>query len=276
MRIRLRTWPDEADATFILPAGEVQIWRAARPPASTASGEFDRFLSHDEWARAARLLAPGKRHQFKHSHGLLRVLLGRYLNHSPGELRLASHANGKPFLDALHLPPIHFSLSHTEGLALFAFGTQCALGIDVEAVADLPDCDALAALALSDREFFEFRALPTGMRPQAFLRYWTAKEACLKALGRGLSLDPRRVELNTPSRPVGVASVTEDDQDGRTEWQFRIFEPAPRFVASVAWQQTTTDTTQSVMIGFASPHKPTAPLKAVPGHRPGPQCLRVA
>lgn len=275
MRIRLRTWPDEADATLGLPAGEVQIWRAACPSESAASGEFDRYLSHDEWARAARLLAPGKRHQFKHSHGLLRVLLGRYLNHPPSELRLVANANGKPSLDAVHFPPIHFSLSHTEALDLFAFGTQRALGIDVEAVVDLPDCDALAALALSDREILEFQALPAGMRPLAFLRCWTAKEACLKALGRGLSLDPRRVELNTSER-VGVASVMEDAQGDRTEWQFQTFEPAPRFVASVAWQLTTTDTTQPVLVGFASPPRSTATLKASPGQTPGPQCLRVA
>lgn len=240
VKIRLRTWSDEADAAFALPVGEVHVWQAVCSLEGPASREFDRLLSPEEWARAARLLSPGRRLQFRHSRGLLRLLLGRYLNIAPDKLRLVSNAHGKPLLDTRHSLPIHFSLSHTQALVVFAFGIGSALGIDVEAVVDLPDCDALAALAFTSQEIREFETLPKKDRAQAFLRRWTAKEACLKALGRGLSLDPRQVELQALTGAVGLARVQEDDQDMPSEWPFQTFEPAPGFVASLAWESAKT------------------------------------
>lgn len=214
----------------------MHVWQAVCPLEGPASREFDPLLSTEEWARAARLLSPGRRLQFRHSRGLLRLLLGRYLNIPPDQLRLVSNAHGKPLLDTRHSLPIHFSLSHTQALVVFAFSIGCALGIDVEAVVDLPDGDALAALAFTSEEIREFETLPKKDRAQAFLRRWTAKEACLKALGRGLSVDPRQVELKTLWGGAGLARVLEDDQDMPSEWRFQTFEPAPGFVASLAWE----------------------------------------
>jgi 4'-phosphopantetheinyl transferase len=68
------------------------------------------------------------------------------------------------------------------------------VGIDVEAAA--PDnADELVSVVLSGQELRAFTKLPSVLRPAAFLRCWTRKEALLKAAGTGLACDPRLVTV---------------------------------------------------------------------------------
>lgn len=88
---------------------------------------------------------------------------------------------GKPFLKDL---PLAFSLSHTGHYAVCAVGPS-PLGVDIES--------ARCTMALAWRHFHPdelsyLQSLPPTSQPEALLRLWTAKEAFLKALGRGLSL----------------------------------------------------------------------------------------
>jgi 4'-phosphopantetheinyl transferase len=112
---------------------------------------------------------------------------------------------GKPFLEA---HPAHFSFSHAPGLALAALSLSGPVGVDVEIVG------ALAAEAAGHMLTAEERAhLARVPRPERELaRLWTVKEAVLKADGRGLTLDPRRVDAMDPApclegRRWRVASV---------------------------------------------------------------------
>lgn len=250
MRVRRRKWPQDAAADCSRVADEVEVWSAAYPPPGKFAGKFDDFLDREEWARSERLLPPDKRLQFRYRHGLLRVLLGRYLNRLPGELRLATAPNSKPFVDPSPCPQFDFSLSHTQAMDLFAFGTGGALGVDVEAVVALPEVNALAARTLSDRECRAFEFLPDEQRLVAFLRCWTAKEACLKALGCGLQLDPRRVETSNLEAGMKSVRVTADGPVPVSCWQVLTFQPAAGFVASLAWPERTPGEPPPVLIGF--------------------------
>ena len=52
--------------------------------------------------------------------GLLRRLLGAYLNVEPGEVRFATGPAGKPELEDLAHSRLHFNVTHSHGLALYA------------------------------------------------------------------------------------------------------------------------------------------------------------
>jgi len=78
-------------------------------------------------------------------------------------------------------------MSHSGDLALFAFARDLHVGIDVEKTRDLEEMDRLVNLILTAYEQRHFRGLPSEHRQSAFFRYWTCKEAFVKATGEGLS-----------------------------------------------------------------------------------------
>jgi 4'-phosphopantetheinyl transferase len=82
------------------------------------------------------------------------------------------------------------SISHTSGLALCALAPAGRVGVDVErqAVRDLPGLRA----AFGAREWREIQAGPDPALTA--LALWTAKEAALKADGRGFSLEPSAID----------------------------------------------------------------------------------
>ena len=98
----------------------------------------------------------------------------------------AETALGKPYLE--NYPHIHFSLSHSGCWAVCAVG-EAPLGVDVEQ----PRCTMEIA-----KRFFRPDELPETEDKDHLLRLWTAKEAFVKALGKGLTvpLDSFRVILS--------------------------------------------------------------------------------
>ena len=89
---------------------------------------------------------------------------------------------GKPAL--LHASAPQFSLSHSGTWVLCAVGGS-PLGVDIE----LPRCTIqLARRFFHPQETASVEALPPSMQLEALCRLWVAKEAVIKAEGRGLSM----------------------------------------------------------------------------------------
>ncbi|WP_405462066.1 4'-phosphopantetheinyl transferase superfamily protein [Streptomyces sp. NBC_00101] len=173
------------------------LW-SVRPGAPVAA-DADPFgpsgpsvLDAEERGRVAALLRPEDRAMYAASHTALRVLLGGVLELPPAKVELmrlpcpgCGAPHGRP---AVAGPPgerVHFSLSHTAGLALVALATR-PVGVDVERLPSPRTADE-AATALHPDERAELAALPAADRPAAFVRCWTRKEAYLKGTGEGLS-----------------------------------------------------------------------------------------
>lgn len=196
----------------------------------TDPGPLLAVLTDDERSRADRFRLPRARDQFVGARGHLRALLGHYLGLAPRAVPILYADGGKPYL-----PPelsLHFNVSHTDGLAVFAFG-RSRVGVDVERDRSIPDADALVGRFFSGRECAEFQALPAQARPPAFLRAWTRKEAVLKAIGRGvMSLDCCEVTF-APDDPPAVR-VLEDDPNAGDKWELFAWEPAAGYVGAVA------------------------------------------
>ncbi|MGO9428740.1 4'-phosphopantetheinyl transferase family protein [Rhodoblastus sp.] len=73
-------------------------------------------------------------------------------------------------------------------IALFGLARE-KIGVDVE----LASSAEPAWNVLHEQEKAALRALPEELRPEKFLRLWTAKEAYLKALGLGLRREPSEI-----------------------------------------------------------------------------------
>lgn len=144
------------------------------------------WLSSAEQAQAARFHFDHLQQRYRAAHTLLRGALGSRLGRAPQALDFVASPHGKPALAGE--PAAEFNLSHSEDVALIAWGGQEVVGVDVEVERHIGDLDNLAAHSMAAEEVAELRALPEARRQRAFLELWTAKEACLKAVGSGLSV----------------------------------------------------------------------------------------
>ena len=118
----------------------------------------------------------------------LRGILGRYLRIRPADIKFRYEVNGKPeVVEEQNEPELRFNVSHSADVAILAVSCNRAVGADIEAIREQPDCLELAKRYFSEREYREMVALSPDERRPAFFACWTRKESFVKACGVGLS-----------------------------------------------------------------------------------------
>lgn len=167
--------------------GEAHIFCAELEGLGAPLERFEKILSDDERARAARFILARDRNRFVAARGMLREILGWLLRAGPERLVFAYGEHGKPQMAA----PVagrflHFNLAHSDALAVCIVSAQAAVGVDVERIRSVREAEMIAAQFFSASEFAEWRSLPAAKQDGAFFEFWTRKEALLKASGLGL------------------------------------------------------------------------------------------
>jgi len=170
----------------ILPKDEVHVWQVDLKAWEKEADSLLDLLDEEERERAVRFKFPAPRHQFVISRVLLRRALGRYRQIEAREVRFRTTANGKPELS--EAGDLHFNLSHSEGVTVFALARHRQVGIDVERIRQDTNALELAERFFSRPEVQWLRSQPAAQHIPAFFTCWTAKEAYIKAQGEGLSL----------------------------------------------------------------------------------------
>ena len=176
-----------APSGLTLPVDHIDIWRVCLDHGDQPEQELCGVLTPDEVARASHFHFEMDRRRYIRGRATLRMLLGRYLETPPAEIRFRYENHGKP---EIALPNVsrnlRFNLSDSGGLALIAAGSGSALGVDIERVRPVPDFLGIATRFFSAREVQAMLALSENKREEAFFACWTRKEAYLKATGTGL------------------------------------------------------------------------------------------
>jgi len=202
----------------ILKDGEVHIWRADLKQDRSTTETLTSLLSADERRRASKYYFQRDRDRFVIARGVLRTILGRYLNLSPVEIGFSFNQYGKPALcKRLEGSFLKFNLAHSQTVALYALTHGREIGIDIEYVDE--DCSSLdlAERFFSPTEASILRGLAPHLRTSAFFDCWTRKEAYIKARGQGLSfpLNCFTVSL-TPGQPPLL--TIDDDPLEASRW----------------------------------------------------------
>lgn len=206
--------------------GGVDVWRVRLDTPEPAARSLERLLSPDEVTRANRFRFAQDRRRFVVARAVLRQVLGAYLGASPSSLRLAYGPQGKPRLadTCCRRGHVTFNLSHSGGLALLAVAKGCEIGVDLEAVRPLTEASAMARRIFSAAELAALAAMPEGERDLAFYRFWTRREAWVKALGTGLAELPDGLDVTTAD--AGGAAGP--------DWRFVQIEPGEGYVGALA------------------------------------------
>jgi 4'-phosphopantetheinyl transferase len=231
MTISDQTWC-QPPAELPWPHDEVHVWRTTLALPEAAAVRLKQRLSADERDRMERFRFEQDRRRHLIGRGLLRTLLGGYLNLAPQDLRFKIAAAGKP-----HLAPgqgqLQFNVSHSGQYVLIAIADGRAVGIDVEEVHDDFDVDEVAVHFFSACEQCDLKTFTGRAKIEAFYNCWTRKEAYLKAQGAGLSfpLDQFDVSLR-PDEPARLIATRPDTAEAR-RWQLGALDVADGYKAAL-------------------------------------------
>jgi 4'-phosphopantetheinyl transferase len=199
-------------SSYLLSPGQVHVYYALidRPPEEIEA--FGRLLSQEELARAKRFKNSINRQRYLVRQGILRELLAGYLDCDPARIEIHRDANGKPSPASRMNPDLlQFSDSHSENMAAFAFGLQNRLGVDIEKIRELTEMLDIVKGQFASRENQAVLNCPEDRRLDLFYRFWTRKEAVLKAQGEGLlmPLDSVDVSEGGEGQPFKVTVLKE-------------------------------------------------------------------
>lgn len=219
----------------MIDSSQIQVWRAYLDSPEIQSEMLAHALSADEVERAMRFHFEKDRRRYIAARGALRQILGHYLGMEPREIRFVYSPYGKPALaPAMNSDDLRFNLSHAGGMALFAFSKGRDIGIDIERIRDDVAVGQIATAFFSAEENNSLASAPEYLRRELFFRYWTRKEAFLKAIGEGLSFPPERVDVSSFSGKNWSAARFQGEAAGRPRWFGKDLSSWPGYSAAVA------------------------------------------
>src|SRR4029077_15976065 len=161
----------QIEAHLALPEDEVQLWRVDLEAIGADESRWQMVLSADESTRAARFPFSRDRQRFVASRALFRIILAGYMATDPSSLNFSYSKKEKPALGPAHAgSDLTFNVSHSGGIALFAFTRQREIGVDVEQVRGDFDVEAIARRFFSAHEQKQLADLQNEKKFEAFFR----------------------------------------------------------------------------------------------------------
>ncbi len=167
----------------------------------------------------------------RQAQAFLLRLLSAYLLRRVHATELQVGAHGKP---ALAADGVDFNLSHSGSAAVVALARGVEVGVDLESPGRPRPHAELARRYFCDREAQVIENTPETLRETAFLRLWTAKEAVLKALGRGLAFGLDKLEFDAAADPPALLRI--DAAGGSaTHWHLHALPLPSPWLGHLAW-----------------------------------------
>ncbi|MEM7757704.1 MAG: 4'-phosphopantetheinyl transferase superfamily protein [Cyanobacteria bacterium P01_A01_bin.40] len=224
-------WQDPLPQTR-LEDDQVHIWRANLNLPDLEIDRLATYLSPDEKVRASKFRFPQHQTRFTAARGILRQLLGNYLQINPCEVKFDYSDRGKPQLsNSQQDRQLQFNLSHSQDYALYGLTYDDLIGVDVEYIRTMSDTLKIAQRFFSAREYELIKNTAVAKQQAVFFTLWTAKEAYLKAVGTGLagSLDLVEIKLD----PTSLLAIR-GSKAAAASWSLYPCDPAANYVGAIA------------------------------------------
>jgi 4'-phosphopantetheinyl transferase len=185
----------------------IQVWHGTIAAEGADYQNYWRVLDADEQARAGKFRNDLLRNRYVEVHGRLRNVLAQMLYEPPEKIKITTAEHGKPYL--ADTPELAFNLSHSADAIVIAVGRNCRLGVDVEICKPRASFVGLVDKCFADEEIDYWSKLPEAQQTPEFYRFWTRKEAFVKATGHGISLGLNLCVVN-PENPTEFLRVPAD------------------------------------------------------------------
>ena len=218
---------------------ELRVFRSPLEWSSQKLEELTGTLSAEELQRAERFVFRRDRDRFVAGRGVLRQILQSLMGVPARELQLSAGQFGKPHLALeFHECPLRFNLTHSHGLALYAFSVQREVGIDLERIVPGHEAiqDVTQYFSIAERQRIENAS--GSARTELFYRCWVMKEAYVKARGEGL-----QIPLSSFDLPENWADLEGEYTSLSESWTILPFTPGLGYTAAVVAETGTTETT---------------------------------
>jgi 4'-phosphopantetheinyl transferase len=216
---------------YLISPGQVHVWFAFLDVNSFQIKKMLATLSVDEHERAMRFHFEKDKDRFIAAHGILRNLLGKYLEMNPSMIQFEYNSNGKPLLKPNQGSSIlDFNLSHSGTIAVYAISCCGKIGVDIELIRHDIEVMEIGKRFFSEAEFNILKRFQHDKIHELFFQFWTRKEAILKAMGAGISF---------PMKKINVSLINENgmlpyDDHVNIRWYLHDLFPYPGYAAAIA------------------------------------------
>lgn len=161
-----------------------------------------KMVTAEEMDRASRFHFLDDRCTYICCHAVLRLLLSRRLNKSAASIVFERGYHNKPYLPG---NPIFFNISHTRKAFAIAI-SDAYTGIDLESPERLISPELIMDSTFCMEEQFFINENEHEVKERLLL-LWTRKEAFLKALGRGITNELKRIKVSEPHNLISGSVV---------------------------------------------------------------------
>ena len=124
-------WPHPDQFPKLL-SNEIHLWSASLDVSPERIRIYEGCMDRREKRRAERYSVELSRERFICARGILKELLGKYVNVEPNSISFTLGRLGKPYLTEKISSELQFNSTDTQQKALFAFCRSAEIGIDIE------------------------------------------------------------------------------------------------------------------------------------------------
>lgn len=210
---------------------EVHVWCVSLNLEEMQIQSLMHFLSSDERRRAETFHFDKDRNHFIATRGMLRRIIGMYLQCDPGRLCFSYGPYGKPELAGGNDGSVQFNVSHSNGLVLYGITNGRKIGIDLECIRTNLSFRQIANKYFSSEENTLVSTQSAPLQRDTFFSLWTAKEAYIKAMGGSIFTDQKQLDFSTTTS--GEEQTLLKSPEGASWWTSQKLSVGHGYVATV-------------------------------------------
>ncbi len=210
---------------------DVHIWQVSLEPDQNKLDLCKSILDMETMQKVGWFKFEDDQNKYIICQGILRLLLADYLNIQTSKIIISRQKKGKPFV--ANENPVYFNMSDSGNICVYAFTKFNELGIDIEEKRNLPDIDELIQTNLTKLEIEYINKKPAE-KSNNFFRFWTIKEAYLKAIGEGMRLTPDKLEFSIDRKSIKLHSQL--GIYNQEDWIIKEFIPKTSYFGTLVYK----------------------------------------
>ena len=212
----------------------LNVSRLPSKPETWSQDEPWLALSKSDRERLRTFRADQPRALFLHGRLLAAATLSELFPVDRDEWRFEATDSGRPEANCPSLDSTpHFSIAHTQRLAVCLATRSAVCGVDVEPIDRRIDALQIAERRFAPTEIEDLRRNSGAELANRFFAYWTLKEAYLKARGEGIRMGLQALTVEFDKNGQIRPHFTESTGDRPSAWQFALYR-VDRYLIGVA------------------------------------------